>query len=360
MSEENCTRFLRYLATAASICALFYLAVRYLLWWVLPFLIALAVAAAIEPIIVFLREKLGFRRGFSALLLTLTLLFLLGGILSLLGTTLVSEAYALLGRAPLLLEYAPQALEQLFARLEAYSSACPAWLREQLYGLLNDALSGAGSFLSDLTARLLAYLTSLAAALPRIALGCATAVLAIYFTAASYPTLCGALRTRLSGEARRSLRLFRSSATQSLARYLRAELTLSFFTFLQLLAGFLLLHQDYALLLALLITLLDALPVFGTGTALVPWALIEFLFSSVPKGIALLALFLSTLLVRSILEPKLLSSHAGLPPVASLFAMYLGFCTFGIAGMILFPFLLLLTAQILRSSTTPAITEQHR
>ena len=358
MSEENCSRFLRYLATAAAVCALFYLIVRYLFWWVLPFLIALAVAAAIEPIIVFLREKLGFRRGFSAFLLTLTLLFLLGGILSLLGTTLVGEAYALLGRAPLLLEHMPQALEKLFARLEAYGSACPPWLREQLYNLLSDALSGAGPFLSDLAARLLALLTSLAAALPRVVLGCATAVLAIYFTAASYPTLCGALRARLSGETRRSLRLFRSSATQSLARYLRAELTLSFFTFLQLLAGFLLLHQDYALLLALLITLLDALPVFGTGTALVPWALIELLFSSVPRGIALLALFLCTLLVRSTLEPKLIASHAGLPPVASLFAMYLGFCTFGIAGMILFPFLLLLTAQLLRS--TAADTKRER
>ena len=351
MSEENCSRFLRYLATAAAICALFYLTVRYLFWWVLPFLIALAVAAAIEPIIVFLREKLHFRRGFSAFLLTLTLLFLLGGILSLLGTTLVSEAYALLAKAPLLLEDAPRALEKLFSRLEAYSNACPAWLREQLYALLTNALSDAGSFFSDLAARLLAYLTSLAAALPRAALSCATAVLAIYFTAASYPTLCNALRCRLSGKARHTLRLFRSSATQSLARYLRAELTLSFFTFLQLLAGFTLLRQSYALLLALLITLLDALPVFGTGTALVPWALIELLFSSVPRGIALLTLFLCTLFVRSTLEPKLLSSHAGLPPIASLFAMYLGFCTFGIAGMILFPFLLLLTAQLLRSTT---------
>ena len=360
MSEEQCTRFLRYLAAAAAICALFYLAVRYLFWWLLPFLIALAVAAAIEPIIVFLREKLRFRRGFSALLLTLTLLFLLGVILSLLGTTLVSEAYALLGRAPLLLEYAPQALEKLFARIETYSRACPPWLREQLYALLNDALSNAGSFLSDLAARLLALLTSLAASLPRAALGCATAVLAVYFTAASYPTLCGALRARLSGEARRSLRLFRSSATQSLARYLRAELTLSFLTFLQLFVGFVLLHQDYALLLALLITLLDALPVFGTGTALVPWALIEFLFSSVPKGIALLALFLCTLLVRSVLEPKLIASHAGLPPVASLFAMYLGFCIFGIGGMILFPFLLLLAAQVLRSADSDTIAKQHR
>ena len=109
--------------------------------------------------------------------------------------------------------------------------------------------------------------------------------------------------------------------------------------------------NDYALLLAFLVTLLDALPVFGTGTALVPWALLSLLFSSVPKAIALLALYLCTLLVRNVLEPKLLASQAGLPPVASLFAMYLGFCTFGVAGMIAFPFLLLLAAQTYRLGT---------
>ena len=53
-----------------------------------------------------------------------------------------------------------------------------------------------------------------------------------------------------------------------------------------------------------------------------------------------------TLITRNTLEPKLLSAQAGLPPVASLFAMYLGYCTFGVAGMVLFPFLLLLFAQI--------------
>ena len=117
-------------------------------------------------------------------------------------------------------------------------------------------------------------------------------------------------------------------------------------TFLILTAGFFFLRVEYALLFALLITIIDALPVFGTGTALVPWAVFTLLFGFPPKAIVLLALYLCTLITRNTLEPKLLSAQAGLPPVASLFAMYLGYCTFGVAGMVLFPFLLLLFAQI--------------
>ena len=351
MFEERCKKFLLYLFSAAAAAGLFYLVFRYLFWWVLPFLLALGVAAAVEPVVAYLRVHLRFRRSFSALLLTLVLLFLLGGLLSLLGTTLANQAYALLKKAPLLLERVPQLLDAFFARLDGYSAAFPQWLRDSLYGAVMRALSDAESFFSDLTGRLLSFLGSFAAALPRRVLSGATTVLAVYFTIASYPTLCQMLKARLSGKTIRSLRLFRSGVTQSLSRYLRAELTISFLTFLQLLLGFFLMRQDYALLLAFLITLLDALPVFGTGTALVPWALLSLLFSSVPKAIALLALYLCTLLVRNVLEPKLLASQAGLPPVASLFAMYLGFCTFGVAGMIAFPFLLLLAAQTYRLGT---------
>ena len=351
MFEERCKKFLLYLFSAAAAAGLFYLVFRYLFWWLLPFLLALGVAAAVEPVVAYLRVHLRFRRSFSALLLTLVLLFLLGGLLSLLGTTLANQAYALLKKAPLLLERVPQLLDAFFARLDGYSAAFPQWLRDSLYGAVMQALSDAESFFSDLTGRFLSFLGSFAAALPRRVLSGATTVLAVYFTIASYPTLCRMLKARLSGKTIRSLRLFRSGVTQSLSRYLRAELTISFLTFLQLLLGFFLMRQDYALLLAFLITLLDALPVFGTGTALVPWALLSLLFSSVPKAIALLALYLCTLLVRNVLEPKLLASQAGLPPVASLFAMYLGFCTFGVAGMIAFPFLLLLAAQTYRIGT---------
>ena len=139
-----------------------------------------------------------------------------------------------------------------------------------------------------------------------------------------------------------------SGVTRSAAHWLRAELTLCAVTFAELLAGFVFLRQPYALLLSFLITLVDALPVFGTGTVLVPWAAAELLFQNAPGAIALAALYLLTLTVRNVLEPRLLGKQAGLPPILSLLAMYLGFCTFGVAGMVLFPFLLLLGAQLRR------------
>ena len=113
-----------------------------------------------------------------------------------------------------------------------------------------------------------------------------------------------------------------------------------------LLAGLLLIRQPYALLLAVVIAFIDALPVFGTGTVLLPWAVLCCLEGNFPKGIALTALYLVIWLVRSIMEPKLMAKSAGLPPLPALMAMYVGFCAMGVAGMILGPILLLLVKQL--------------
>ncbi|MBQ9647912.1 MAG: sporulation integral membrane protein YtvI [Oscillospiraceae bacterium] len=354
MSDARVKRFLLYAASAAMTAALLYAALRYLLVWLLPFLIAAAAAAAMEPAVRFFQARLRFKRGFSSLVLTLFLLFLLGGLLSLLGTTLTGEAYALLERAPALFDAAPAALDTLLARIERYSALCPPWLRETISDSLTRQVAEAGNLLGSLVDRLIAALGMFAAALPRVFLGAATCVLAIYFTSSSWPVLRGFAQRQLSSESLQTLRRFRSGVTQSAARWLRAELTLCAVTFAELLAGFAFLRQPYALLLALLITLVDALPVFGTGTVLVPWALAEVLFQNIPKAVFLAALYLVTLTVRNVLEPRLLGAQAGLPPILSLLAMYLGFCSFGVAGMVLFPFLLLLGAQLWRQTQRTA------
>ena len=346
MREETLRRFLLFSLSAAAAGGIFYLSFRYLLPWCLPFLLAALIASLLEPIVLRWQRTLHFRRGFSSLVLTLTLLFLLGGIVSLLWTTLLSQMNAMLSAAPAFFDALPEAAEGLLVRLERSGALRSPWLEGYLREQLLHAVSDADSLLRALSARAVSALAAAASALPGGLLAAATCVLAIFFTSASYPALRAALKGTLPPRYLATLRRFRAGATNSLARWLRAQATLSCVTFFELLLGFLLMRQRYALLLAFLITLLDALPVFGTGTALVPWALFTLLFGFPPRAIVLLALHLCTLVTRNTLEPKLISAQAGLPPVASLFAMYLGYCTFGVAGMILFPFFLLLLSQV--------------
>ena len=129
-------------------------------------------------------------------------------------------------------------------------------------------------------------------------------------------------------------------------KWLKAESILCLVTFCMLLIGFLYLRLDYALLTAVVVAVIDALPVLGTGTVLIPWSVFHLLLGSAPKGLALLALYAIILLVRSLLEPRLMAAQVGLPSLTALLAMYLGFCLFGVGGMLLLPVALLFVKQL--------------
>ena len=208
MQSEQKKEFLLTGAYYAVLAAALYLFLRYLLWWLLPFLLAFAAARAMEPVILLLRRTVHFKRGFSAALLTLFLLFLLGGLLSLLLSALFTEATAFLTQLPTLLDAdmcvqsahktLPALTGGLLDRLRAYGALCPDWLRELLAAELSDWAAYGSTALAGLASRALALLGSMAAAVPALVLFAATTLLAVFFLAASYPTLCAAVKRRLS------------------------------------------------------------------------------------------------------------------------------------------------------------------
>ncbi len=121
-------------------------------------------------------------------------------------------------------------------------------------------------------------------------------------------------------------------------KYCRAYLQLLALTFTLLFVGLLILRVEYAFLPALLIALLDLLPVIGVGTVMVPWSLLLLIQRNFYLGFGILILYLIIELVRQIAEPKILGRSLGLHPLATLFATYAGFYFFGLLGMIIAPF----------------------
>lgn len=338
--------FLTRTAYLAVWAALLWLVARYLLVWLLPFLLALGLAALLEPLLRFCRRRLRLRRGFTAAVVTLVLLGGLGALTALLLLALLRQAEELLARLPTLLSGLPGLTGALRARLDAFCTACPEELRRWV--------SAAPSLLAEQTALLTEHLSqccltaagACASALPGVLLFCGTTALALFFTTADYPGLTDFLRRQLPPRRLRQLRTLRRELLATLGKWGRAQALLLLTTFCQLLAGLLLLGQRYALLLSALIALIDALPVFGTGTVLLPWAAACLLLGRSGQALALLALYGLIAAVRSVLEPRLMAAQAGLPPLAALAAMYVGFRALGVAGMLLLPVALLLIKQL--------------
>lgn len=338
--------FLLRTGTAAAAAVLFYLSLRYLLPWTLPFLIALSIAACLEPAVTFLCRRFGFQRGFSSASLTLLLIAIVLYALIRGCSILVQEAYAFLQQLPQRMAPLPELIGQWEQQLDRFCAACPEsmqrWLRE-LPDAVADQVPQAATRLSE---ELLSLLSDFAESLPNLTLSVVTTLLAVFYTTSRYPQIRAFLIRQVPDRFRPSARGVRKSVLITLSRWLRAECMLLLITFAQLLIGFALLGVEYSLLIAVLTALIDALPILGVGTVLVPWGLLCLLTGAVPRGIGLLLLYAVILVVRSFMEPKLMASQANLPPIAALFAMYLGYRTLGLMGMILLPFLLLLLKQL--------------
>lgn len=110
--------------------------------------------------------------------------------------------------------------------------------------------------------------------------------------------------------------------------------------------GLFLMGNPYSILLGIGIGLLDALPIFGTGTVLIPWALFSLLGKNWVYFIGLLVIYLICYFLRQIMEAKIMSGQVGLTPLEALVSMYVGLKLFGLLGFILGPMGLLIIEDI--------------
>ena len=98
--------------------------------------------------------------------------------------------------------------------------------------------------------------------------------------------------------------------------------------------------------MALFIGFVDALPILGSGTVMIPWAVISALNGDLSLGIAIVTLFIIMSVVRQFLEPKLVSKNIGVHPIFTLIAMYTGFKITGVIGLLLGPIVLIIIKNI--------------
>ena len=115
-----------------------------------------------------------------------------------------------------------------------------------------------------------------------------------------------------------------------------------------LLTGFLVLDVEFSLLLALVISVWDAIPILGSGIILNPWAIINLLQGNYFQAAGFFCLYLIILFTRQLLEPKILSGQLGMHPIFTLAAIYVGLKSIGISGMIFGPIILILCINVLK------------
>lgn len=312
----------------------------------LPFLLGWGLACLLEPTVGFFCRKLRLGRRWSAASVLLAFLALLTAGSFFLLRRLWFELTSLSSKFPVWMQFLQNLNQRLDHVIYRWTVAVSPEFRSTLQAALAGTVGQLTALLSSFASSVLEWLSDGLLALPRLALFLFTALLASYFFLAGKPALTAFFRKQIPTHRLPYLKKILQQLKNALGGWLKAQGILLAVTFLLLTAGFLLIGVNTALLLAAGIALLDALPVFGTGTILLPWSLFCILNGDLLRGASLAALYAVLWLTRSLLEPKLIAKRAGLHPLASLFAMYLGFSLFGVTGMILTPLAAVLAAQL--------------
>ena len=134
---------------------------------------------------------------------------------------------------------------------------------------------------------------------------------------------------------RHYLDLIRRSFRNAVGGYFKAQFKIECWIYILLVIGLMILGVDYAFLVAFGIAVLDFLPVFGTGTVMVPWAVIELLSENYRMMFGLIAIWLIGQLVRQVIQPKIVGDSIGMDAIPTLFLLYIGYRVAGVLGMIL-------------------------
>ncbi|MCL2030292.1 MAG: sporulation integral membrane protein YtvI [Oscillospiraceae bacterium] len=346
MPDKKYAVILRKAAIAIPLIAGVWLFLRFLLEPVMPFLLGLGLARLMEKPVRLLSARLRLPRAVCAGALTLTAV----GVLAALGAALISALWGELNRLvaalPGLMASLPDIAGSWRGRVDIWIEAAPLAMQDILRAALERFLAGGSAIPGEIYARAGALITALAAGLPKTVLFLFTAVLSTFLISCEYPKLTARLMRPFSERARERVLKIKNHLTLTAGKWLKAQVILIFFTFLLLFTGLLAIRAEYALLIAGVTALLDALPVIGIGLVLLPWAVYSFLSGQAVRGAALLTLYAVVSLVRGLTEPKLVGRQIGLPPLLTLMSMYAGFRLWGVPGMILTPFGAMLVKQM--------------
>lgn len=339
--------------TIRKLAALFFFllsawfALRFALPVFLPFLLGSALALAAEPMTGFLCARLRLPRKMAAGI-SVTVAFCFLAFLVLIFCALVlRELRILAGLLPNLEDTARSGISLLSQWLLAFISRLPPGIREILTRNVSQLLSGSSALLDQAVTFLLNLAGGILSQIPDSALVIGTAVISSYMIAAKFPQIRQRLASLLSRDRIQPLLRTLSGIKTAVFGWLKAQLKLCGITWLLLTAGLILLRIPYAPLWAALIALLDAFPILGTGTVLLPWSLVCFLQRDGGRAVGLLGIYSVITLSRSILEPKLVGRHLGLDPLATLMALYAGYRLWGLGGMLLAPILAVSALQLL-------------
>jgi len=338
-----------FLGIAAAVAA--YLLIVNFLIYLLPFILAWLLSVLLQPITRVLQQILHLPRGLAAALALLTFIAAFIALIIAIFTRIFKELTNLTTNLPIYATEARTAVEQSVARWEIFLGELPDDLSTVINNNIENLANSLGQAFSTLATGLLSFISSF----PNLIIFLLVTVIAAFFITKDKEMILSFVFKQLPPGWRKKGSIIKSDLITALFGYIRAQLILVSIVISITFIGLLFLKAEYALLLALLVGFVDILPVLGSGSVLMPWALWNiFVERNLFFGVGLIVIYATILVMRQTLEPRIVGQNIGVYPLVTLAAIYLGLKTIGVVGIVLGPLIVITLKAFQKAGILPA------
>lgn len=332
----------RYLLVLIIAILITYILFRFGLALFLPFVFAYWLAKLLKPVSDFLIKKLRFASSIASAFVTLLTLAVLCAAVCWLGYCVINQLVNFLSNFKII-------GEQLQAGIDRICYCCDNYFHLKNGTTMNMALTSMEKIQGSIKETYIPKLTAGSVNFGKKLINFGLAFFLIFFTAfyllKDWNKLYKIYEKSIFF---REIKLIKERLFHTGAAWLKTQFILFLLIALILCGGLIILKNPYALLLGIVIAFLDALPFIGSGLILIPWAIFEIIGNDYKYASILAVLFIMCQMLRELLEPKLMGTHMGIPPLYSLASVFLGIKLFGIWGVVLGPMGLILIKTIMQ------------
>ena len=317
-----------------GLCLVIFLGPR-LLHFFMPFVVGWILALLANPLVRFLERRVKLVRRHGSMLIIIAALAIVIGLFYGAGLLVYREMGSFLADAPEIYQSVIAEIENALQNGRKLAEYFPQNLQPPLLAF-SDNLDGLfGKLVSRAAEPTVQIAGHVAKSIPNLLVNMVIIILSSYLFLANRESIMRWLKEHLPAFVFRYIEYMKRDAKGLIGGYFLAQFRIMCVVALILAAGFLVLGVRYGVLLAFLTAILDFLPIFGTGTVLFPWAVVKLFAGEYAYATGLILLYILTQVVRQIIQPKIVGESMGLPPLMTLFLLYLGFKLRGLTGMIL-------------------------
>ncbi len=316
--------------------------------YIAPFIMALFITFTIERPVRFLIKKTKISRGISVAVVLLVFVLVIGGILTLVFSQIVNEIWRLTKEIPSA-QTVKKYVEMLLEKSQDLYLSLPSDFEKALRDNLGSLVGTVSSYLESLWN----YMVNIVKFLPEFFVFIVISLVASFFMSRDREKISNFVFKQMPEGWKNKIRTVKDDLFVALVGYIKAQLILITITFIELLIGYSIIGVKYAFFFAVLTAIVDALPILGTGTILIPTSAIYLLLGNVPRAFAFIVLYIVISVVRQFLEPKVVGENLGLHPLVTLISIYVGMQVFGIIGLFLGPILVIIVKALQKARILP-------